>query len=311
MKKIILLVLVLAAPVLAHSEFESYAASCAAQVAPIPPINCADGALVPITINGQPPASYSPDMACDNPALLPNGAGSDGQCVPGSRVIDLSTPTAQITVMCRQKNIRSPIDALLFNEIDVIAHNPATGATCWFQAEAAAGTSIDGRNVPSPNAPRAEAFWNPVSDIVTADCGGCHDNDPIMYSPFIAQVWDQIATNPLGLYFHIEPQMGFDKWPTLAFAPRDNTCLACHRIGVQETCGNLLDQAIGAVPVEGADSEASTFPGNTFMPPEHGLTQLAWQSIYQGSVARLQSCCENPAQAMCNLGQIPGLPAGE
>lgn len=310
MKKLLLL-LAFATPAAAQSDFETYAASCAAQVAPIPPINCGDGVLVPITVNGQPPASYSADMTCDRPGLLPNGAGSDGQCVPGSRVIDLSTATAQISVMCRQKNIRTPIDALVFNEIDIIAHNPATGATCWFQAEAAAGSVIDGSAVPSPNATGAESFWNPISDVLTADCGGCHDNDPIMYSPFIGQVWDQIATDPLGLYFHIEPQMGFGQWPTLALAPRDNTCLGCHRIGVQETCRNLLDQAIGAVAIDGTDEWSSTFPGNTFMPPEHGLTQLAWQTIHQSSVADLQSCCDNPDLPMCNTSRIPSLPMTE
>jgi len=290
------------------SDFETYAASCAAQVAEIPAINCGEGVLVPITVNGATPEQYTKDMTCDRPGLLPNGEGSDGQCVPGSRILDLSTDRAQITVMCRQKNIRNPIDALVFNEIDIIAHNPASGATCWFQAEAEAGQPFDGRNVPSPNAPDAAQFWNPIKDILTADCGGCHDNDPIMYSPFLGQVWGEIATNPLGLYFHIEPEMGFDKWPVTSLNPRDNTCLGCHRIGVQETCGNLLEQAVGNVPVAGADAYAGTFPGNTYMPPDHGLTQLAWNTIHQGSVATLQSCCRDRTQQLCNARPIPAFP---
>ena len=307
MKKLLIL-LALASPATAQSSFETYAATCAAEVAVVPPINCGDGVLIPITVNHQTPTSYSKHMTCDRPALLPNGTGSDGQCVPGSRVLDLSTASTQIAVMCRQKNIRTPIDALLFNEIDVIAHNTATGATCWYQAEAPAGTSIDGSNVPSPNAAGAASFWNPIKDVVTADCGGCHDNDPIMYSPFIGQVWEEIATDPLGLYYHVAPEMGFGDWPTLALQPRDNTCLGCHRIGIQETCGDLLEKATGAVPVEGADEWASTFPGNTSMPPWHTQTQLAWNTIFQSSVETLRSCCQDPGQTMCNLSQIPGRP---
>ncbi len=305
--KMLFALLALASPALAQADFQRYAATCAAQVAPIPPIDCGAGVLVPITVNGAPPASYTKDMTCDRPGLLPNGDGSDGQCVPGSRVLDLSTAQAQITVMCRQKTIRTPIDALQFNEIDIIAHNPATGATCWFQAEAPEGTSINGALVPSPNAPHAAQFWNPVTDVLKADCGGCHDNDPIMYSPFIGQVWDKIATDPLGLYFHIAPEMGFDAWPTLALHPRDNACLGCHRIGIQETCGTLLKHATGQRAVIGADAQARRFPGNTFMPPLHSPSRLAWESLYQGAVQTLQSCCLDPAQAMCNLTPIPRL----
>lgn len=304
--KLGLWLLALASPAAAQSDFEAYAASCAAQVAPIPAINCGEGTLVPITVGGQTPASYSADMLCDHPGILPNGAGSDGQCVPGSRILDLSTNTAQITVMCRQKNIRTPVDALVFNEIDIIAHNPSTGATCWFQAEAPAGQPFDGTAVPSPNDPGAASFWHPVQKVVDADCGGCHDNDPIMYSPFVGQVWGQIATNPLGQYFHIEPQMGFGKWPTTSLNPRDNTCLGCHRIGIQETCGGLLEQATGAAPVPGADIHASAFPGNTYMPPLHGLSATGWATIHQSSVAVLRSCCEDKSQPMCNPQQIPG-----
>ena len=308
MKKLLLWASIFASPALAQSDFNTYAAQCAAQIAPIPAIDCSDGVLIPITVNGVEPTSYTPNMSCDRPGLLPNGTGSDGQCVPGSRVIDLSTDTAQISVMCRQKNIRTPVDALVFNEVDVIAHNPSTGATCWFQAEAVSGSSIDGTNVPSPNSAGAASFWNSIDDVVTADCGGCHDNDPIMYSPFIGQVWEEIATDPLGLYFHVAPEMGFANWPTQALNPRDNTCLGCHRIGVQETCGHLLEQATAQAPVDGADSWAQTFPGNTYMPPEHGLTQLAWNTIHQSSVATLQSCCSDPSQAMCNVSEIPSLP---
>ncbi len=307
MKKL-LIMLALASPAAAQQSFADYAARCAAQIAEIPPINCGDGVLIPITVNGQTPAEYTRDMTCDRPGLLPNGEGSDGQCVPGSRVLDLSTETMQITAMCRQKNIRSPIDALVFNEVDVVAHNPATGATCWFQAEAPEGASINGALVPSPNAPGAADFWNPVEDVLKADCGGCHDNDPIMYSPFIGQVWDHIATDPLGLYFQVAPEMGFARWPTMALRPRDNACLGCHRIGIQETCGQLLDKATGRTIPEGADAWASTFPGNTSMPPFHAQSLAAWNTFFQRSVDVLQSCCEDPQQPMCNLSPILGAP---
>jgi len=83
--------------------------------------------------------------------------------------------------------------------------------------------------VPSPNAPGAADFWNPIEDVVQADCGGCHDNDPVMYSPFIGQVWDEIATNSLGNISTSPPKRasveGADAWAS-SF-PATSRCLHC------------------------------------------------------------------------------------
>ena len=76
------LLLLMAVPAFAQTSVKEYAAQCRDLVGDIPVFQCADGASVPITIDGQPVTDYVPDMTCDRPALLNNGPNSDGQCVP-------------------------------------------------------------------------------------------------------------------------------------------------------------------------------------------------------------------------------------
>ena len=289
------------------STRELYGAECRKQVGDIPEFSCSDGVPVPITVDGKSvPATKN--MACDRPALLPNGVNSDGQCVPNSRILSLSTKTMQIAVMCRQKIIRSA-DKMEFDEIDIVAHNPKTGATCWFQAEGKTGQAVSGEKVPSPTSQPLDEFWNTPETTFSNGCGTCHDNDPFMFSPFIGQVWGHMPADPFGPYYHVDlpppHRVGFDSWPTQALNPTDNTCLGCHRIGIGETCRRLTDEMTGRFP-EGADDWARRFPGSHAMPPDIGITQSSWNAIYKSSVEQIRSCCEKPDQPACRMSAIPG-----
>jgi hypothetical protein len=288
-------------------EHELYVMQCIQAVAEIETFSCGDGAVVPVTVNGQIITSdtFQPDMDCDRPALLSNGHGSDGQCVPGSRILNLSTETAQISAMCRQKNNR-PTGSLLFDEIDVIAHNPSTGATCWFQAKAdSPDAPLDGETVISPTDLDGPEIWADPESLVKDGCGNCHDNDAFMYSPFVGQVWDEVPANPLGPYFHVGAEFGFDQWPTQTFDMRDNTCVGCHRIGRMETCNMLTEYMVGGETPDGADRFAQEFPQSHAMPPNHGLTRAAWSTFHSRSVAQIRSCCDNPDQQICELTELP------
>ena len=287
----------------------TYVLQCTEEVSQIADFSCGDGVVIPVTVNGAEitPATFAPQMTCDRPALLSNGSGSDGQCVPGSRILDLSTQDMQISAMCRQKRNRDAA-SLMFDEIDVIAHNPATGATCWFQASATGPDApLDGTQVSSPTTLDGPHIWKNPVDVAGENCGDCHDNDPFMYSPFLGQVWDAVPTNPLGAYYHVGAELGFDAWPTTVFDMRDNTCVGCHRIGKDHTCDSLTQWMTGTPPV-GADPAAQDFPLSHAMPPEHGQTFAAWSTFHDKSVAQIQSCCAKPEQAMCNATQIPRYP---
>lgn len=295
-----LLWVVLAAPAFASST--EYADACQELIGDIPDFSCADGEAVPVTVNGQIPDNYTKDMTCDRPALLNNGSASDGQCVPYSRILDLSDETRQISVMCRQKKIRAP-DSMEFDEIDVIAHNPETGATCWFQKTESSGTPINGEFVISPTSD--PDFYNPPEEVVADGCGNCHDNDPFMYSPFVGQVWGNVPVNPFGPYYHVNTAgLGFDTWPVTQIQPRDNTCIGCHRIGIDQTCGQLADWATGQSTPPGANKLGSSYPLSNSMPPYHGLTLNSWNVINTPAVDTLASCCTDPTQTICNASPI-------
>ncbi len=303
MRRLLAFAFLLAAPVQA-GIYDNYAAQCRAEIGEIPAFSCADGVTIPVTVNGQTPATYSKDVTCDRPSLLPNGSDSDGQCVPGSRIVNLSTNDTQISVMCRQKHIR-PEGSMDFDEIDVISHSPTTRATCWFQASALSGTTIDGTTVPSPTDPASTSFFNAPQDVVHDGCGTCHDNDPFMYSPFVGQVWAHVPQNPFGPYWHVDiPGLGFDTWPTTQILPRDSTCTACHRIGVHETCGQLTDWATGRQIAPGADPRGASYPLSHSMPPYHRQTERSWDVINEQAVDDIAACCLDPTRPMCNASAI-------
>jgi hypothetical protein len=304
---LLLLLLGFAPPVAAQTSHEIYAAQCVAQIEDMPDFSCGDGDLVPVTVNGIEitPGTFQSGMECDLPALLDNGSGSDGQCVPGSRILNLSSTVAQVSVMCRQKHNR-PDGVLFYDEIDVIAYNPASGATCWFQAISHdPEVPVDGRLVRSPTAVDGPSIWEPPETVAADRCGNCHDNDPFMYSPFVGQVWRAVPSNPLGPYFHVDAGFGFDAWPTKTFDLRDNTCTGCHRIGSDKTCGELTDWMTGRTIPQGADALARRFPGSHSMSPLHGLTSAGWATFHGQSVAQITSCCDEPKQSFCKLTKIP------
>lgn len=304
-RAVLIAVLIAALPAGAQSPSEIYAAACQKAIGDIPKFSCGDGIIVPVTVNGQPvtvnapPVPATKGMTCDRPSLLSDGGPSDGQCIPNSRLLSLSTKSMQVAVLCRQKRIR-PAASLTFDEIDVVAHNPTSGATCWFRASNDHGTPVVGTSVPSPTAAPTSSFWNDPKKTAATGCGNCHDSGPFTYSPFVGQVWSRMPVDPFGPYFHVDPDgFGFDKWPTKAFFPRDNTCVGCHRIGVKETCSNLTRWMTGRAVPEGANDWAKRYPGSHGMPPNPEMSLQSWNEIHAASVDQILSCCRKPEQQAC------------
>ncbi|SDE53952.1 hypothetical protein [Kordiimonas lacus] len=303
----------------ATQTLAEYGQMCKAAIKDVPSFNCLDGELIPITVNGLVPASYTPNMDCDRPALLPLGesghTGTDGQCVPYSRIFNFSDGINQVVAACRQKIIRSEASTQ-FDEIDVITHSVADGSTCWFQATGDGDAGLDGTKVPSPTEatpepgyPAPADFWNSPAAVANeqpVNCGFCHDNDPFMYSPYVAQVWDMVPTDPFGWYKHIGPD--FKWWPTTSLSTRDNTCVGCHRIGITFTSGQGAKEATGLVHIPNTDEWANTYPQTHWMPPGNFHSEAQWDTIYKQAVQDLLDCNEDPALPKCIVTEITGLP---
>ena len=296
----------------------AYGQMCAQAIGAIPPFECLDGVVIPVTVDGgKTPASYVANMACDRPSLLPLGDEADGQCVPNSRVLNLSQGDSQFAVLCRQKKIR-PADSIYFDEVDIVAHSAKDGSTCWFQASGKNGQPLDTTRVPPPDEPvppsgriSARDFWNSPAQVAQAPveerCGYCHDNDPFMYSPFIGQIWEQVPTDPFGWYKHIGTD--FQAWnKPVSLSTRNNPCVSCHRLGVEFTSGQGTEEAVGLVPVPDADGWAGRYPASHFMPTGNFYSERQWAKIYLEAVQEILACHRDPTADGCLTVPITGAP---
>jgi hypothetical protein len=337
MKPALLLALLLSGAVQAETLFE-YGRQCAAQVSEIPAFNCMAGEEVPITVDGKPVPPQPAPARCDKPSLLPqHDAGSQGQCVPGSRALVLrDDKTAQVSAICR-KQVARPAGSWLFDEINVISHNLKDGKTCWFTAKAkaplTAGAGIDGRWVPSPStltrkppagpegvhALPADKVWLTPAQVAGTQpaCINCHDSGPFMYSPYIAQT-TQLPGDPFGPYQPKAIGEDFKKaWAKLhafGITTRGNTCTACHRMGNMNSCRVAMDQSTGRAPQEGGDEWSRKFPQSHWMSPGNLHSQAQWNEQFADSLKKLAACCEDPKGPGCQVveyGPKPALPRSE
>jgi hypothetical protein len=300
MKTRTMLLLLFAAVPLPAQTIVDYGKQCAIAIADIHTFDCRKGALLPITVNGKTPKKYTRDMKCDRPAMAAN---NPFPCAPNSRALLLRDDTVQASAYCRQKSLRSAASSY-YDEIDVILHSRVNGATCWFSATAKSPKGIDGSRVPPPTAPDAKSFWDPPAETVKGNCVGCHDSDPWMYSPFLAQT-NQYPADPFGYYTNaIGP---FKAWPQpKAITTRGNNCTSCHRIGNMETCKTTMLQATGRAPIHGADAWAMQYPHSHWMPPGNSLTKRQWDVTYDPAMRELERCCKSPNAPGCKVTPIQG-----
>ncbi len=289
-----------------------YGQMCAELIGTVPAFDCTSGTVVPITVNGQTPASYTKGMNCDRPSLLKYGADTFGQCTPYSRIHDLSQGDVQISAFCRREFLR-PENSPFYDEVDIVLHSVKTGATCWFHAEYKEGSSsgFDASRVPPPNEKipppgkvAASKFWWQPARTAKKDCGGCHDADPFMFSPWIGQKWALVPTDPLGKYHHLGPD--FAQWHSSAISTRDNTCTGCHRIGNQESCRSFINYAAGIVSPPGGNSLANSYPLSHWMPADNNQSMAFWQAVHSKSVAELKTCCNDPKNPICTITPLTG-----
>ncbi|MRW94683.1 hypothetical protein GJ699_32425 [Duganella sp. FT80W] len=299
-------------PKVPTQSLHEYADQCTDMIGQIPAFDCTDGTVVPITVNGKEPAysEYKPGMTCDRPALLRYGAQSFGQCTPYSRILNFSRDKVQISAFCRREQLRDP-KSPYFDEVDIVAHNAATGKTCWFHAEGKTGqkTGFNASRVPPPNErtppPKrvsAKEFWWTPGRTAQKSCGACHDADPFMYSPWLGQVWHKVPTDPLGPYSNVGKD--FAKWHSNSISTRDNTCVGCHRIGDQASCSQFVPMATGQTAPKDGNALARSYPLSHWMPVNNAQTQAFWNKANQESLQKIMTCCDDPKNPICTIKPI-------
>jgi hypothetical protein len=112
---------------------------------------------------------------CDQPDRL------NRECDPGSRFHVLKrTADAFVVAHCRKKGN----EGNTWGDIAVIQHNTTNGATCFFQEgpRDKLANEVKAPRDPGPNE------WNSPSVAASQGCVACHDNGPIIRSPYLSQI---------------------------------------------------------------------------------------------------------------------------
>jgi hypothetical protein len=334
---------VVAVPALAEYSIRDHGVECESEIGPIPPFNCiADGQIIPITRNGQPIANHVAHQKCDRPPLLGLG-GSDGQCLPYARVGTLPgknatgalDPDIQWAFICRRYSLRTDPNDPKFEDVALIGHNKATGATCFFQMlkHDPPEHGLDATRVPPPSEPveatppgaiKAKDFWETPETTAAIGCNSCHDNDPFIHTPYVDQVrrdldGRSVPLVPAGPNLKANPpeksrykfvgapfQENFPaswRWlkPT-RLQPLGNACTTCHNMGTNRSCNFFARLAGGQDSPAGVSQYGSSWPHSHWMPPDieiSGMTEDDWKLDFAASLKQIVDCCNDPSAAVC------------
>lgn len=260
---------------------QAYAAQCNADIGlAVPDFDCNDPNFteVPVTVNGVGvPGATNGVALCDRPNRL------NGACDPGSRFrVWKSAPDffgvsrAYVVAHCRRKD--NPNGT--FGDIAVIQHNIITGATCFYQEGPAGGLSA---KVSAPTNPTGNQ-WNEMNGNGATGCMSCHDNGPIIRSPYFAQVLPGgkntlpgVTSDRTNNHFNSVHTpyylVGNTSAKAYAVTIAGNECNGCHRMGMTTAGGGgtARDFGLRATHVHNESSKEPDSPTSpVWMPP--GLT---------------------------------------
>lgn len=237
-------------------SLREYALNCEQHVGGrIPSFSCLDGSIIPIDGPEEGP--------CNNPQIL------NGQCWKYSRLgsLDSGDPDVQIRFLCRHYNkasYRGDQDPI-FNDIALIQHNKATGATCFFQSPSGYNRQHNGTRIPSPRTGDTR-IWQPARVTAAQECVGCHDSRGFLKTPFVAGVDGDDAIprpgHPTGYYF---PGDVTKYWRAFQVSSNSSqTCSGCHVLGTSNidrgtrgTARTIGRQAAGLIGTRGLAADAT------------------------------------------------------
>lgn len=323
----------------AEYSIRDHGLECESKIGPIPPFSCvADGHEIPMTRADVLISNHAAHQKCDRPPLLTLN-GSDGQCLPYSRIGTLpgrnaaGAPDANIqwSFICRRYSLRTDPNDPKFEDVAVVGHNRSTGATCFFQMLRYEAHGLDTSRVPPPSeaaevtppgAVKAKDFWLAPDATAGIRCNTCHDSDPFIHTPHVDQVRKTVdgVTVPVvppgpnlradppdksryhfvGAPFQPESAARWEK--PMRLKPLGNSCTSCHNIGVHRSCDYFARVAGGQLAPTDISQHGSTWPHSHWMPPDTGsseMTESDWRTNYAESLKQITDCCANPDAAVC------------
>jgi hypothetical protein len=321
------------------AEMREYVAACTAELGAVPTLDCFGQAkVIPVTVTTDNGTRAMTDLdfnngasRCDKPIMLQN------QCAPHSRFAAFTAravkgprPT-QWAYFCRRYRGR-PEGSRYFDDVNMIGHNPNTGATCFFNSQLnarggipVAAVDADASNpappstIPNPGAPDALKFWIPPyfnnddgtkESVEGIQCARCHDNDAFLNSPFVAQA----GTLPYGVYSETDSpyyavwfgaNSRFNSWrPEHITADAAGACTSCHRIGAISTCRYFADYSVNPSQSRFADSLTEFGKAHPWMPPGRRDDGRGVPADIAASYEFIRDCCETN-RPECKFVPVP------
>jgi hypothetical protein len=301
-----------------NDDLGRYAQACDTAIGAdltVPEFDCDDlttGYAVRTSVNGDAAAGEQlpPEGLCDRPNHL------NAVCDPGSKLHVLTkTDHGFVVAHCRKEH-QGPN---LYADIAVIQHNSVNGATCFYQA---LNSGMD-RHVATPAsglghwylapANNTHSNWLPPSSTAGIHCARCHDNGPLIRSPYLTQPTDasgntippertlpgtnEYGFNSNGPYRFIGSD--FASWKTysvtnadlpwfyagqLHWISGDKTCTGCHRMGVSNlapSSGTALTFGLLATSAQMAvDGTISEMPASALASGFHKLPNSATSPLW-------------------------------
>jgi hypothetical protein len=337
-------------------DIVAYGEMCAQSMGPIPEFSCLDGEVIKIFKDGVEQNADS--EKCDNPSYL---TSFGGECRVHSRIgrLSMANPNVDAVFICRHfKPARSANDPN-FQDIAMIQHDRVSGNTCWFQALAAeqpGQADLNGIRVAPPaegtipagwqlpdrlgeverlygkQIPKnSRSFWLRPSRTAEISCIRCHDSDPYVLTPHVAEVQGTtgdfrgqkvVPCDPgskdsakalqcdrpgfTGRYRNLGKFMS--GWQVAyAIEPReDRQCVQCHRIGSLGTRDNLASDSVGEQMQQATHRTnlSLSFPKNHWMAPDHlKRNKNAWDRDFERPWQSLKFCLDNWIQRKGPDGQ--------
>lgn len=239
-------------------------------------------------------ATY-PSGTCDRPNVL------NGVCDHGSRFRVLVN-TEQAYVVAHARKMGLPQGQ--YGDVAVIQHNKMSGATCFYQGALADFNLSHNGKVKAPSKGVGNpVFWMTPAQIAGSKfpCASCHDNGPIIRSPYLAQITgpnqlpgsgDDTFNSDGGPYSFVGAD--FASWKAYKVEVPDNQCNSCHRMGVNNLSntgivpnnGTALDLGIKATDV----SQNSKNPHSTDSPIWMLRGQITFQQSTADAARAIQQC---------------------
>lgn len=262
------ILLLTALPAVASSEsLKEFAATCDRVIGvTVPEFDCEAGALVPDT--------HPHGDSCDRPQQLSQ------ICDPGSRFqVLVDNEKALIVAHCR-KGGKEPGK---YKDIAVIQYSKTKGATCFYQALGVRGRPTPDGRMPAPST-GAEAWLSPAEAQSEEPCGECHDNGPILRSPYLAQITGANALPGAGdeTFNSDQPYCilgdAFAGIKAYKVEIKGNVCNNCHRMGVNNQSddnGTAREFGIRATAASQTNKNPHSVDSPIWMPPEETIFDQA------------------------------------